>query len=383
MSRKKIVELESIIRKSCEETSLSFDNMLEKDFDYIIKRGKIYGKILEVYNNKEKIINIEDLAEIKNKELGKAVKKVLENYGFSIFDINEIEEDMTDIFDTNENINFQTSVDMYLNEIKNYPLLTPEEEVKLFTQYNENRSLEVRNKILNANLRLSCNIAKRYLYIGEEMEDLIQYGNEGLIKAIDRFDVTKGFKFSTYATWWVKQAITRGIADHSRTVRVPVYLNHEYARLKNAEKKLQIDLARKPTDKELAEELNIKTQDILELKRIFDNIVSLDSKIVGVDGDQDATIGDFVASNTDTETEALKGFITKDIYNAFDKCNLTRREIMVLEKRFGLMNNQEKTLEELGKEFNLTRERVRQIESKALRKLRCYKARNLLEDHLS
>lgn len=381
MNKKDIMELENIIRKSCEESNLNFDNITEKDFEYIIKKGKIYTQILNIYNNVEKIISIDELEVFKNKKLRKAVENILKNYGFSIFDINEIEEDETDIFDIEEDPNSRSDLSIYLNQIKNYSLLTPEEEVRLFEEYNKTKSLEIRNKILNANLRLSCNIAKRYLYMGVEILDLIQYGNEGLIKAIERFDVTKGFKFSTYATWWVKQAITRGIADYSRIVRVPVYLNLEYSKLKNTENKLQLILSRKPTDQELAEELNIKIEDVINLKKIFDNIVSLDSKIVGVDGEQETTIGEFVDSGIDTEEEVLKDFITKDIYNTFYECGLTQREITILEKRFGLMNNPQKTLEELGQEFNLTRERVRQIEAKALRKLRSFRAQHL-KDYL-
>lgn len=381
MNKKDIMELENIIRKSCEESNLNFDNITEKDFEYIIKKGKIYTQILNIYNNVEKIISIDELEVFKNKKLRKAVENILKNYGFSIFDIDEIEEDETDIFDIEEDPNLRSDLSIYLNQIKNYSLLTPEEEVRLFEEYNKTKSLEIRNKILNANLRLSCNIAKRYLYMGVEILDLIQYGNEGLIKAIERFDVTKGFKFSTYATWWVKQAITRGIADYSRVVRVPVYLNLDYSKLKNTENKLQLILSRKPTDQELAEELNIKIEDVINLKKIFDNIVSLDSKIVGVDGEQETTIGEFVDSGIDTEEEVLKDFITKDIYNTFYECGLTQREITILEKRFGLMNNPQKTLEELGQEFNLTRERVRQIEAKALRKLRSFRAQHL-KDYL-
>ena len=257
-------------------------------------------------------------------------------------------------------------VHLYLKEIGNYPLLTIEEEVSLAKRI-ENGDEEAKNILAESNLRLVVSIAKKYVGRGLSFLDLIQEGNLGLIKAVEKFDYTKGFKFSTYATWWIRQAITRSIADQSRTIRIPVHMSEIINRTYRASRNLLQTLGREPTEQELAEEVNLPIEKVREVLKISSDPVSLDTPIGEED---DSHLGDFIKDEAVMGPEEAASYsILKDqISKLLD--TLTEREQRVLILRFGLSDGRTRTLEEVGKEFNVTRERIRQIEAKALRKLR-------------
>ncbi|HKM00022.1 MAG TPA: RNA polymerase sigma factor RpoD [Mobilitalea sp.] len=257
-------------------------------------------------------------------------------------------------------------VHLYLKEIGNYPLLSLADEVELSKRIEQGD--EVAKQLLaESNLRLVVSIAKRYVGRGLSFLDLIQEGNLGLIKAVEKFDYTKGFKFSTYATWWIRQAITRSIADQSRTIRIPVHMSEVINKTYRISRNLLQVLGREPTEQELADELNLPVEKIREILKVSADPISLDTPIGEED---DSHLGDFIRDeNIMGPEEAASYSILRDqIAKLLD--TLTDREQRVLVLRFGLKDGRSRTLEEVGKEFNVTRERIRQIEAKALRKLR-------------
>ena len=257
-------------------------------------------------------------------------------------------------------------VKLYLKEIGGYPLLTIDEEIALAKRIEEGDE-EAKKCLAESNLRLVVSIAKRYVGRGLSFLDLIQEGNLGLIKAVDKFDYTKGYKFSTYATWWIRQAITRSIADQSRTIRIPVHMSEVINKTYRVSRTLLQELGREPTEQELSEAMNLPIEKVREILKVSADPISLDTPIGEED---DSHLGDFIKDDTivGPEDAAAYSVLQDQISKLLD--TLTEREQRVLILRFGLKDGRTRTLEEVGKEFNVTRERIRQIEAKALRKLR-------------
>ncbi len=264
------------------------------------------------------------------------------------------------------NDNNDDPVKVYLKEIGKVPLLTPEEEIDLAMRIAENDQA-AKQRLAEANLRLVVSIAKRYVGRGMQFLDLIQEGNLGLIKAADKFDYTKGFKFSTYATWWIRQAITRAIADQARTIRIPVHMVETINKVKKANSQLLHENGRDPTPEEIAERLNMPADKVREILRVAQEPVSLETPI---GEEEDSHLGDFIPDDTSLSPidAATMDALKRDLAAVLK--TLTDREANVLRMRFGLDDGQPKTLEEVGIKFGVTRERIRQIEAKALRKLK-------------
>ena len=264
------------------------------------------------------------------------------------------------------NDNNDDPVKVYLKEIGKVPLLTPEEEIDLAMRIAENDEAAKR-RLSEANLRLVVSIAKRYVGRGMQFLDLIQEGNLGLIKAADKFDYTKGFKFSTYATWWIRQAITRAIADQARTIRIPVHMVETINKVKKANSQLLHENGRDPTPEEIADRLGMPPEKVREILRVAQEPVSLETPI---GEEEDSHLGDFIPDDTSLSPidAATMDALKRDLAAVLK--TLTDREASVLRMRFGLDDGQPKTLEEVGTKFGVTRERIRQIEAKALRKLK-------------
>ncbi len=267
---------------------------------------------------------------------------------------------------TSENLSIQDPVRMYLKEIGKIPLLSTEEEIDL-AKAAKAGNIQARKKLAESNLRLVVSIAKHYTGRGMQLLDLIQEGNLGLIKAVDKFDYTRGYKFSTYATWWIRQSITRSIADQSRTIRIPVHMVETINRIIRTSRQMVQELGREPSMEELAERLNLSPVRVAEILKNAQDPVSLESPV----GEEDEShLGDFLADdNVEVPVEAAANAMLKEqLEKVLD--TLTSREQQVICMRFGLYDGQARTLEEVGRDFNVTRERIRQIEAKALRKLR-------------
>ncbi|HHT96560.1 MAG TPA: RNA polymerase sigma factor RpoD [Clostridiales bacterium] len=277
-----------------------------------------------------------------------------------------------------EGINMDDPVRMYLKEIGKVPLLTGEQELML-AEMIEAGDEKARRDLAEANLRLVVSIAKRYVGRGLQFLDLIQEGNLGLIKAVEKFDYRKGFKFSTYATWWIRQAITRAIADQARTIRIPVHMVETINKLIRTQRQLLQDLGREPRPEEVAEEMGITVERVMEIQKISQEPVSLETPI---GEEEDSHLGDFIPDlNIPVPIEAASfSLLQEQLVEVLD--TLTDREQRVLKLRFGLGDGRTRTLEEVGKEFNVTRERIRQIEAKALRKLRHPSRSRKLKDYL-
>ena len=257
-------------------------------------------------------------------------------------------------------------VKQYLKEIGGYPLLSITEEIELAKRIEEGDA-QAKQMLAESNLRLVVSIAKRYVGRGLSFLDLIQEGNLGLIKAVDKFDYNKGYKFSTYATWWIRQAITRSIADQSRTIRIPVHMSEVINKTYRVSRSLLQELGREPTEQELSEAMNLPIEKVREILKVSADPISLDTPIGEED---DSHLGDFIRDDTimGPEDAASYAVLQDQISRLLD--TLTAREQRVLIRRFGLKDGRSRTLEEVGREFNVTRERIRQIEAKALRKLR-------------
>ena len=278
-----------------------------------------------------------------------------------------------------KDVNINDPVRMYLKEIGRISLLTPEEEMELSVRVAEGDE-EAKNKLAESNLRLVVSIAKRYVGRGLLFLDLIQEGNIGLMKAVDKFDYDKGYKFSTYATWWIRQAITRALADQARTIRVPVHMVETINKMARIQRQLTLELNREPSEEELAEKMGITVEKVREVIKISQDPVSLETPIGEED---DSHLGDFVKDiNAMTPEEYATNEILKEEIKAVLE-TLQEREQEVLELRFGLIDGTSHTLEEVGKRFNVTRERIRQIEAKALRKLRHPSRAKKLKDFLN
>ena len=296
-------------------------------------------------------------------------------------DISLSEEDEVEIIDdvdVLEGVSTEDPVRMYLKEIGNVPLLSTEEEIELAKKVEEGDEA-AKKKLTEANLRLVVSIAKKYVGRGMPFLDLIQEGNMGLMKAVDKFDYSKGYKFSTYATWWIRQAITRGIADTGRTIRVPVHMVETINKTLRMTRTLLQELGREPTPEEVAERLNVPVSRVREVLKISRDPVSLDTPIGEED---DSHLGDFIEDDSalSPADSAAFSMLREELNTALE--SLTDRERQVVELRFGLRDGRARTLEEVGREFNVTRERIRQIEAKALRKLRHPSRSKRLKDFL-
>ena len=277
-----------------------------------------------------------------------------------------------------DGISIEDPVRMYLKEIGKVPLLSAEEEIELAKRM-ENGDQEAKKRLAEANLRLVVSIAKRYVGRGMQFLDLIQEGNLGLIKAVEKFDYRKGYKFSTYATWWIRQAITRAIADQARTIRIPVHMVETINKLIRVSRQLLQELGREPTPEEISEEMGMPVDRVREILKISQEPVSLETPI---GEEEDSHLGDFIQDdNVPVPAEAASFTLLREqLVEVLG--TLTEREQKVLRLRFGLDDGRARTLEEVGKEFNVTRERIRQIEAKALRKLRHPSRSRKLKDYL-
>ncbi len=280
--------------------------------------------------------------------------------------------------DLEKSMSIDDPVRMYLKEIGKVPLLNADEELELAKKM-ENGDLEAKQRLCEANLRLVVSIAKRYVGRGMQFLDLIQEGNLGLIKAVDKFDWRKGFKFSTYATWWIRQAITRSIADQARTIRIPVHMVETINKQIRVTRQLLQELGRDPSPEEIAKEMEIPVEKVREISKIAQEPVSLETPI---GEEEDSHLGDFIPDeDVPSPADAAAFSMLKDQLNEV-LATLTDREQEVLRLRFGLDDGRQRTLEEVGQQFNVTRERIRQIEAKALRKLRHPNRSRRLKDYL-
>ena len=310
----------------------------------------------------------------------------LEQQGIEIVeDMGDIKIDDIDLGDGKDSdfvadgaVTVDDPVKVYLKEIGRVPLLSSEEEIDLAIRI-ANGDVQAKQRLSEANLRLVVSIAKRYLGRGMQFLDLIQEGNLGLIKAVDKFDYTKGFKFSTYATWWIRQAITRAIADQARTIRIPVHMVETINKVKKVQSQLLHQNGHEPTPDEIADELDLPVDKVREIMRVAQEPVSLETPI---GEEEDSHLGDFIPDDgapapADAASHTMLREQLSDVLST-----LTPREEKVLRLRFGLEDGRSRTLEEVGKEFNVTRERIRQIEAKALRKLRHPSRSRKLKDFL-
>ena len=296
-----------------------------------------------------------------------------------LVDDEDVDMDMENLdLSVPDGVGIEDPVRMYLKEIGKVPLLSADEEIELAKKM-ELGDEDSKKRLAEANLRLVVSIAKRYVGRGMLFLDLIQEGNLGLMKAVEKFDYTKGFKFSTYATWWIKQSITRAIADQARTIRIPVHMVETINKTGRVSRQLLQTLGREPTTAEIAEKMGLTEEKVIEIQKIAQDPVSLEKPI---GEEEDSHLGDFIEDNTSAspaekaETRMLKEHLLEVL------STLTPRENEVIRKRYGLDDARPKTLEEVGREFNVTRERIRQIEAKALRKLRHPNRTKKLKDYI-
>ena len=337
------------------DQSLEVEQM-EKVLDFLEASGV---DVLRISGNDEELI-LDDDADIEKMD-----------------DEEEIELDKIDL-SVPEGVSIEDPVRMYLKEIGKVSLLTADEEIELAKRMEQGDE-DAKKRLAEANLRLVVSIAKRYVGRGMLFLDLIQEGNLGLIKAVEKFDYRKGYKFSTYATWWIRQAITRAIADQARTIRIPVHMVETINKLIRVSRQLLQELGREPTPEEIAEEMKMPVERVREILKISQEPVSLETPI---GEEEDSHLGDFIQDdNVPVPADAAAFTLLKEqLIEVLG--TLTEREQKVLRLRFGLDDGRARTLEEVGKEFNVTRERIRQIEAKALRKLRHPSRSRKLKDYL-
>ncbi|MCI8273300.1 MAG: RNA polymerase sigma factor RpoD [Clostridia bacterium] len=371
---------ETIEKEEIVETSIDESEKVKDIVKKVTEKGKItYGELAKELEdtNPEQIDKVFDAFE----EMGVNLLNDDFEEEPDIEDLKEVEDlKLDEISDTNfEGISVDDPVRMYLREIGKIPLLSYEDELVLAKRILENDE-EAKQELAEANLRLVVSIAKKYVGRGMLFLDLIQEGNMGLIKAVEKFDYTKGFKFSTYATWWIRQAITRAIADQARTIRIPVHMVETINRLIRTSRHLLQQLGREPSPEEIAKEMDLPVEKVMEIQKIAQDPVSLETPIGEED---DSHLGDFIQDEDspaphDAASYTLLREQLEDVMNT-----LTPREAKVLKLRFGLEDGKARTLEEVGKEFDVTRERIRQIEAKALRKLRHPSRSKKLRDYMN
>ena len=343
-------------------------------------------QLMSIAKEKKGILEQEDINEVfSDMELEPSkieqIYEYLEAQNIDILgNLNDVELDESDIDISNlpDGISIDDPVRMYLKEIGKVPLLSADQEIELAKRM-EKGDQEAKKKLAEANLRLVVSIAKRYVGRGMLFLDLIQEGNLGLIKAVEKFDYTKGYKFSTYATWWIRQAITRAIADQARTIRIPVHMVETINKLMRVSRQLLQELGRDPQPEEIAKRMEMPVTKVREIMKISQEPVSLETPI---GEEEDSHLGDFIPDeDIPVPAEAAAFTLLKEqLIEVLD--TLTEREQKVLRLRFGLDDGRARTLEEVGKEFSVTRERIRQIEAKALRKLRHPSRSKKLKDYL-
>ena len=342
------------------------------------KKGVItYKEIMDILD--DAMLNAEQLDVLYDHLEKNNIDVIDDEIDKEMVETSEADEDMElDTIALAESININDPVRMYLKEIGKVPLLTAEQECELAVRMAEGDE-EAKRQLAEANLRLVVSIAKRYVGRGMLFLDLIQEGNLGLIKAVEKFDYQKGFKFSTYATWWIRQAITRAIADQARTIRIPVHMVETINKLIRVSRQLLQTLGRDPLPEELAKEMDMPVERVREILKIAQEPVSLETPI---GEEEDSHLGDFIPDDDAPAPAEAAAFtlLKEQLMDVLD--TLTPREEKVLKLRFGLEDGRARTLEEVGKEFNVTRERIRQIEAKALRKLRHPSRSKKLRDFL-
>ena len=370
-------KLETLITEAKKTGKVSSKHLVETldDVDATQDQTERFYDILEQAGIEIDVSDVLDLigtADMDNPTLSDM--QAIENEGLPA-DLDEPEALPEDV----ENAKLDDPVRMYLKEIGRIKLLTPEEEQEIAKKMAEGDE-DARKRMSEANLRLVVSIAKRYVGRGMQLLDLIQEGNLGLMKAVEKFDYTKGYKFSTYATWWIRQSITRAIADQARTIRIPVHMVETINRVLRTSHSMVQKLGREPTTKEIADELHIEESKVEEVLKIAQEPVSLDPPI---GEEEDSHLGDFIQDDEASQPseEASYTLLREQLEEVLS--TLTPREEQVLRMRFGLTDGKPHTLEEVGKEFDVTRERIRQIESKALRKLRHPSRSKKLRDFLN
>jgi len=344
----------------------------------LLERGKKRGML----TYKEIIDTLEDI-ELDPDQIEKVYENV-ENFGIEV--VGNIDDELEELKQVEEEIDLtipegvslDDPVRMYLKEIGKVPLLSSDEEVDLAQKMSEG-DIEARRRLAEANLRLVVSIAKRYVGRGMLFLDLIQEGNLGLIKAVEKFDYQKGYKFSTYATWWIRQAITRAIADQARTIRIPVHMVETINKLIRVSRQLLQELGRDPTPEEISKEIGLPLEKVREIQKIAQEPVSLETPI---GEEEDSHLGDFIPDDDAPAPAEAASFTLLKEQLVDVLSTLTSREEKVLRLRFGLDDGRARTLEEVGREFQVTRERIRQIEAKALRKLRHPSRSKKLKDYL-
>ena len=349
--KENVLELSEMEKVFADQGMELDDDKTEKVFEYLENKG-IVAMVPESDTEDDIILDVED----------EPTEEELENIEMAVPD----------------GVSIEDPVRMYLKEIGKVPLLTAEEEKELAMKM-EAGDMEAKKRLAEANLRLVVSIAKRYVGRGMLFLDLIQEGNLGLIKAVEKFDYRKGYKFSTYATWWIRQAITRAIADQARTIRIPVHMVETINKLIRVQRQLLQELGREPYPEEIAEKMGLPVERVREIQKISQEPVSLETPI---GEEEDSHLGDFIQDdNVPVPAEAAAFTLLKEqLVEVLG--TLTEREQKVLCLRFGLEDGRARTLEEVGKEFDVTRERIRQIEAKALRKLRHPSRSRKLKDYL-
>lgn len=369
-STKKSTESKSDGKKMSEEKKTLIREKVRELISLGQSKGFLtYSEIQEILDKVEL-----DASQVEN------IYDTLESMGIDVVDDRVSEEELLkdDLENLPEGIAIDDPVRMYLKEIGKIPLLTPEEEIELAKRIEQGDE-EAKKRLAEANLRLVVSIAKRYVGRGMLFLDLIQEGNLGLLKAVEKFDYRKGYKFSTYATWWIRQAITRAIADQARTIRIPVHMVETINKLVRVSRQLLQEKGREPTPEEIAKEMNMPVEKVREILKIAQEPVSLETPI---GEEEDSHLGDFIPDDDALAPSeaAAYSMLKEQLLEVLDSLN--EREKKVLKLRFGLEDGRARTLEEVGKEFNVTRERIRQIEAKALRKLRHPSRSKKLKDFL-
>lgn len=381
---------EDIFRLAKENEVLSYEELEEIPFFEELEEDdleELYQQLSDMeieIKGEPEVVAIEDEEEPIEKDDEEVIIDKEEDIpeGLQEEDLEKMEgiekEDTSTLLLDMKDINVDDPVKMYLKEIGCIPLLNADEEVELAVKM-EKGDIHSKQKLAEANLRLVVSIAKRYVGRGMHFLDLIQEGNMGLMKAVEKFDYTRGFKFSTYATWWIRQAITRAIADQARTIRIPVHMVETINKLVRVQRQLIQELGREPTNEEIAEEMGIDIEKVQDVRKIAQEPISLETPI---GEEEDSHLGDFIEDDTAIAPDDAADFtmLREQLDEILD--TLTSRERKVLELRFGLIDGTPRTLEEVGKEFDVTRERIRQIEAKALRKLKHPSRSQKLKDFL-
>ena len=373
------VKLQALLEESKKTGKVASKKLVETldAVDATEEQTEKFYDVLEAAGVEIDVSDVLDLigtAELDNPTLGEM--QAIEDEGIDVSN-----ENLEDIDDSN--VKLDDPIRMYLKEIGKIKLLTPEEELEVAKRMVEGDEQErdaARKRMSEANLRLVVSIAKRYVGRGMQLLDLIQEGNLGLMKAVEKFDYTKGYKFSTYATWWIRQSITRAIADQARTIRIPVHMVETINRVLRTSHSMVQKLGREPTTTEIAQELHMEVSKVEEILKIAQEPVSLETPI---GEEEDSHLGDFIQDDEASQPseEASYTLLREQLEEVLS--TLTPREEQVLRMRFGLIDGKPHTLEEVGKEFDVTRERIRQIESKALRKLRHPSRSKKLRDFLN